>query len=167
MITEAGGRTLVIGCGQKLKPTLAGIDTVLKLAPWKWTTTIPDRQIKKPQRGIIECIAHETKSQAHFYNINCTQIRIQILPQRWACSRCHEQGEGSFDQGSSRLPFFWRAGKYPTPNASHSTHLLATLEVSILFKKKNPVTVIGAIHFKQQPGCVGHSCSKQPTPCRP
>lgn len=31
MITEAGGRTLVMGCGQKLKPTLAGIDTVLKL----------------------------------------------------------------------------------------------------------------------------------------
>lgn len=31
MIAEAGGRTLVMGSGQKLKPTLAGIDTVLKL----------------------------------------------------------------------------------------------------------------------------------------
>lgn len=31
MITEAGGRTLVMGSDQRLKPTLAGIDTFLKL----------------------------------------------------------------------------------------------------------------------------------------
>lgn len=33
MVTEAGGRTLVMGNGEKLKPTLAGIDIVLKLTP--------------------------------------------------------------------------------------------------------------------------------------